>query len=433
MTVKTNRIALSTVLIILTFSLPLSSFQTWNFSALITSQGRIIAIDSEQYLTSYTVYVVSGTYYGKNANGLNEFNGTDAATVIQDTIDNGYSVFITAGTYPISRDIIVKSDLEVYGCGVTTKLVAATDSIAIFNTTSTISIANFTLRDMWLQGIGGADSINIRLMNTNYSTLSNLRVTNAGRHGIYLQTNCYHNMIIGNTVINNGWSGICLSGGSLPNTVEYNIVKGNIASGNGWHGIQLGERSNYNVVADNIAKNNGASAPGDGAGIMLGAATQNSITGNMLYDNINAGIWVEDNSGFNVLSGNTIYSEGQGIYLYGVSNNTIIGNTIQGNGVGVNSDGILVYHPSIASLNNVFEANIIYNCGRDGLLIYGTNDNNIVSNNRVMGNVEWGIRDLGDRSIFIGNYVTGNSVGGIKTVGVNTKVNLCYNGTNWIP
>ena len=49
-------------------------------------------------------------------------------------------------------------------------------------------------------------------------------------------------------------------------------------------------------------------------------------------------------------------------------------------------------------------------------------------------NDDWGISEEGtsDYNTFLGDSCFSNGIGGIKTIGANTKVNCCWNGTDWI-
>ncbi|MEM3629101.1 MAG: hypothetical protein QXE06_06995 [Candidatus Bathyarchaeia archaeon] len=78
---------------------------------------------------TYTIYKEGNTYYAKNAYGAIEFSGTDAATVIQTTINalNKGTILIKAGEYPLSKSLILNKTVSLCGEGKGTELQITSD------------------------------------------------------------------------------------------------------------------------------------------------------------------------------------------------------------------------------------------------------------------------------------------------------------------
>jgi parallel beta-helix repeat protein len=123
---------------------------------------------------------------------------------------------------------------------------------------------------------------------------------------------------------------------------------------------------------------------------------------------------VENNCHYNTVNNNiAIGNDADGIQLYTSNYCTVIGNIVMNNGLrpAYGFDGIRLYNSS----NNIINGNMAYD-------------------NQGSPTQDWGIKELGssDWNIIIGNSCLTNQINGILQIGTNTKVNLCYNSTNWI-
>lgn len=386
---------------------------------------------------AYSVYKQGSIYYFRN--GL-------TGAIDNSTINLAYELNLLMvghkgtyrfdiGNYSVSQNIVLQDNIDIEGSGNLTKFYPSSTSVTVFSGTNN---KNIVLNNFWIKGFGSGSSSDIYLIGLTHSSITNLKITNAGQHGLYLQTNCYYNKIIGNEASYNGYSGIALSGGTGQD--NFNIISGNIASFNGWHGIQIGESETSNIISYNICNSNGALAPSDGSGIIINSAYFTSVIGNTLSGNINAGIWLEDVSSFNTISGNTINfpSTAYGIMLYQGSNNAITGNTLFGSGAG-STDGIILYNPDNGKVSqqNVIDGNSVYGAGRDGIHITGNgaNDFNIISNNKIMDSHVHGILiDSGvGYTLIIGDYTKGTVGAGIVyALYSGTQVHNCFNETVYI-
>lgn len=162
-----------------------------------------------------------------------------------------------------------------------------------------------------------------------------------GEHAIHLD-NCFDNLIFGNSVdtydaggsTDYAGDGIVLTGVS-PN----NEIVGNFAFLCN-RGIAILD-GNANVVSANRVNTNQI-------GILLQPQTEddldqvafNTITGNVAYDNVNAGIYVDDDAAFNAITGNVSVDKrtgGSRTQLYGIRliagsiGNVVAGNVCQNN------------------------------------------------------------------------------------------------------
>ena len=135
-----------------------------------------------------------------------------------------------------------------------------------------------------------------------------------------------------------------------------------------------------------------------------------------------------------------IVIDGSGYLLQG--NNTEYGIKIESSGVTIKNTqisrfeyGIYLY---LSSNNNIIVDNNITGNSR-GIYVRGTDNNTITSNiiyrNEVQASQRYGIIESGTSNfnVMIGNTVRNNYVADIITVGANSTVNLCWNGTTWVP
>ncbi len=239
--------------------------------------------------------------------------------------------------------------------------------------------------------------------------LTNSRVENNGRDGISLRSN--GNIIggigTGNTIINNGFSGILIS-----NEVSENIIVGNFVGvdPNGTPGPNLGN-----------------------AGILLRGASNNTIGGS------------------NPGEGNVISNNNQGILI----NNISVGNRIVGNIIGLDptgstaqpnqNNGILIRDPE--TIGTIIGGNTISGNTEDGIFIQDASQTQILGNRigvdingtTAIPNLENGIElrtatetIIGGGSLEARNVIAGNNTNGISLTRNSTTNQILGNfiGTN---
>jgi parallel beta-helix repeat protein len=104
-------------------------------------------------------------------------------------------------------------------------------------------------------------------------------------------------------------------------------------------------------------------------GIWLNCSSNNSLAGNNITENVQAGVFLFWYSSNNSISGNNITANNyDGIFLGASSDNSISGNNITNN-----YDGIALWYSS----NNTVSGNVFFN---DGLFAAGSYDNVVVDN-----------------------------------------------------
>lgn len=181
---------------------------------------------------------------------------------------------------------------------------------------------------------------------------------------------------------------------------------------------------------------------GFSTGIELeGNVTGVSITGNNIYGTGSTGIQLTPASYgvspmFNVISGNTItdwngknYGDIGAIYLDRCLYTEISGNTAYKRNEALTSHfGVILNKANFTNINGF----ITDNTDNDGIRILDSIEN-VLSNIIVTGTLAWGIQETGvsDYNMIV-SCSTRTLTYGIKTLGANTKTNLCYNSTSWI-
>jgi len=174
---------------------------------------------------------------------------------------------------------------------------------------------------------------------------------------------------MGNVVTSNYGGGIIIGSDSNHNTISGNKVMSNKKSG-----ISL-EHSNNNNITGNTISNN------EGSGIHLHYCRKNTISDNDIIANNNFGISIY-HYGENSIIGNTLTSNiWQGIHIFSSDNNTIIGNIINSTGWGIDLGG---------SSCNIISGNTLSD-NEDGIGIYSQSNNNIITNNTLISNLRYGM------------------------------------------
>lgn len=150
------------------------------------------------------------------------------------------------------------------------------------------------------------------------------------------------------------------------------VIKNNQSFDNVQYGIDPHDDSNNFLVSDNRVFNNG------NHGIIFSKRCfNNEISNNISYDNRLHGIMLDRGSNFNVVTGNTVYGETDGIALYASNDNIISQNNIHDNkqGIRLNRESSL----------NYIEQNQIFSNGTGSHIYDGSNANYLIENN-IYGN-----------------------------------------------
>ncbi len=151
-----------------------------------------------------------------------------------------------------------------------------------------------------------------------------------------------------------------------------NTLTGNIATSNTWYGIHIIYDSNSNIFNGNVANENGA-------GITIDSSSGNTFNGNSTNSNDKIGINL---SGANhTLTGHTANQNGESGIRVGSSGHILTGNTANGNGY----DGIFLNHAS----NNILDGNTVSFNTKSGIYLQSGCNNNTITGNNVTNNGYW--------------------------------------------
>lgn len=228
---------------------------------------------------------------------------------------------------------------------VTINALSVSSGIEIWDSTAYFIIRNCTLYNSgwylgdpwWMAGIKLYNTENGRILANNLSFNS--------QYGLFLGNDCNNNTVANNTMKNNYYGGLYMSGtddcnsnkildnnltsnndyGIYATNCHYNLFSGNNASDNILSGIRI-DMCYYNNISNNIVNDN------DQRGIQLYSGSKfNNIVGNIAYRNLYSGIHIGINSDNNTLSGNIANNgrdiNARGIQIEEASNTTIFNNT----------------------------------------------------------------------------------------------------------
>jgi parallel beta-helix repeat protein len=273
------------------------------------------------------------------------------------------------------------------------------DLINIRDTTFYFRIANCFLDGLTTNDWG------INFENVINANIEKNLIRNTGVDGIGIYHSEY-NSIINNTISNTD------KGIRLESQSNYNILESNAISESS-SGIAIINSSNNNTVTINTLFNNddGIWLGTDGSPPPTGSKN-NTISGNLIYNNYGAGMTLSAESNHNIITNNTIYNNPSfGVNLNeGSRNNLITDNAVFSN----NLDGIYLD----SSNNNLISNNLVHNNGWTGIKLGHSSDKNIISRNNVYNNTEFGLwlgeGGSSDENIISNNSFHNNNWGEIK-------------------
>ncbi len=244
---------------------------------------------------------------------------------------------------------------------------------------------------------------------------------NNRKYGIFV--NCDNNQIYYNNASYNGEFGIYLYD-LYSQSVKNNTIKGNIGYNNSASGIVLTDNCNFNKISENILSENNY-------GISLENSFNNTIFANNASKNDQFGINLYQSEN-NTLSENIVKdNSNEGIYLYESNYNTVNGTVLTGNLIGLylfeseynilakniisnnTGDGI---HLTLSNNNTIIENNIFHNglSGADSGIFLDSSEDNLISENNISENTYMGINiAYGHLNRILSNIVTDNSEDGV--------------------
>jgi len=232
-----------------------------------------------------------------------------------------------------------------------------------------VTIEGMTIRD-WSRAVS--------LYYSSDNTISGNYITGNYR-GIYGEYSSF-NLIVENSILNNGYDGVALWQSSKSCIVRNRITN------NTYYGIVFGLSTNINntILENTIADH-------EGSGVLLSDFLGGLVYGNNITDNDGEGLHAV-RSNENTISGNNLSNNSDGLYLADSSSNSISENNITAN----NRYGIHLDYSSYNLLKGNRMASNKYNFGIVGeLLSHFVND--VDASNTVDGNAIYywiGQRDL---------------------------------------
>lgn len=365
--------------------------------------------------------------YVDNSNTNPSPNGTlnNPYPTIQEGVDNAFGdkwVYVKEGlsntTSPYAADIILTDNIILWGSG-----------------------HNGGFKGLITSGIhpvidGGTDAVTIQ----NNNTVMGLQIQNAANDGIkFTNGTTLTGTIQYNTIINNGYDGIDLSGNTA--SMSNFSICGNTVNGNGPSGYYYG-------IGRGIDLSSNAAAMSDFS--ICGNTVNGNGSNNYYYANGN-GIDLSNNSGTMsgfTISGNTANGNGSitGYYgTYGIgdgiglSNNhgsmsdfSICGNTVNGNGpsgLGGIGNGIDLIYNSGTMSGFTISGNTANGNGYDGINLSNSHGPTIlgftISGNTVNGNANDGIEVSFNFGGTISDFaISGNTANENGREGINLAWNL---------
>jgi parallel beta-helix repeat protein len=339
-----------------------------------------------------TTYFVGGVGPGNQTT----IQGAISAAGFDDTI------YVYGGIY--RENLMVGKSLHLIGENSATTIIDGRNTQdAIRITSDSVEVTGFTITN------GGTG---IEIISYDNCIISANVITNGGT-GIYL-SDTVGTVVKDNEISSNSVDGISIStSGSAfieNNSVSSNIVDGiyltssvgntikdNFASSNE-RGIYLRSSSNNEIIGNTAWSNDDGYYP-YGAGILLVSSSGNRIEDNNASSNYRYGIRLES-SASNIIVGNMVSANSQGINLESASSNFIEDNRVTLNG----GDGI--YFDSSSS-NTIVQNSISSN--QDGINLYSSGNNTIRDNSISSNNYRGLDLSLSDSNRIYHNNIVGNN------------------------
>ena len=298
----------------------------------------------------------------------------------------GDKVFVKSGTY--SEDLIINTPLSLVGENKYSTIVVGNGNTACLIRQDKVNVTGFTFKRpstmRWYYGIHLLNVKHCNVFENNVeSTFYGIWLVDASFNnvfknaasgnwnGIHLTTSD-HNNISDNSVTGSHDLGISTEGSN------YNLIMGNYVASNGWSGIELdgGSPNTDNLIAQNTIAGNAHV----GIEITSTGSSNNKIVGNDITATGSEGLGNAISIAWdsNLVMNNNIVGNVAGIRLDGCKNNTICQNVIENNPQGA----ILIHSPPyrMASQNIIYENNIMNSINLTGNVQEQSWDNGTVGN-----------------------------------------------------
>ena len=327
-------------------------------------------------------------------------NGTGNYSKIQDAIDNasdGDTVFVYDDSSPYYENIVTDKSINLIGENKDTTVIDGRElNSGVVFFADGIILSGFTIRNCTGDLLKKISGIKVY---TNNNIISNNNIRENGNYGIfleYLSTN--NNVISENYIAYNGIAGINIKNNSNSNIIFNNIIEYNDLGGYTEGGILLSSTFNNSIHNNSISNNYD--------GIILYDSDSNKIFDNTIVNN---------SRGLEICRGreNTVFCNNftgrAGIVLWKTVNNLIINNSISGT-AWYDDMGVVLTN---AEYNKIIGNKITKK--RNGIIFYDGSNNNIIEDNIIDSNYEYGINllEAGYYNIIVGNSICYNKIHGI--------------------
>jgi len=440
----------------------MSEFQAWSSTHQTIRAGDWNAL-LDHGLEKPVSYIIrkNGSYYeaingstGKidygGANNAGGVSGSDAATVIQQAINNGKSIFFKNGDYPLSSSLSITNPIIIDGeKQVVLKPLSSISWTTIGGQKAIIHIydtSNVTIRNIKIDGnraeLGSTGRV-IQCYNASHILIENVMITDALISGILINSECSDITVRQNIIDASGYEGA--NGVAVNNFTEetnsekiyiidnkfldigqgVNVIKANdvtvarnLIRHTGYYGVAMSAVYNFKILENDIKA---TSAYNNQHGIHVESGPTGPpypVDGMIAFNKVDSeyeyGILAQGLSGSGnqterlIIQSNIVRDSGNhGIYLYHTFHAKILSNIV----INSTEDGIRLSYSSYCNV----EQNTIRGSGGYGInLPYDSRcHDNIVSYNFVVENT-YGVRlgsNTGENNSFTWNYLLDNLSG----------------------
>jgi len=425
---KRERIYIAVIFVLLV-TLPLVFYHIGYAQSPISD--AIFEVGTQVETASYVIFKDGNMYYTKNGEtGEIQFSGANISQVLQqvvNTLDDGGEIFFQNGTYTYPTPVTFTfSNLTIKGGGQGVIFKSQTNNpLFYFRGTSSTSLLKYVtienVRFSMLSSDSGSWGSAIKFEYCSRVWLKSLHLDWYGKTIVTLKdTDMF---VVDNCVIGTG-------GNENANEPMVDIYATDYVCSFGYFetttfsnfhyvALRFGNKTKHNSVTNCIFHGRGQN---DIAIVINGTDVVDNRIVNNYFTNTNGNhIEVHSTAYRTIITGNRLQDGNIAIKI--LQGGVITGNLIRGATIGIYTR---TWYCTLAS-------NRILDCSSHGLKLenskYNVIDANIISG----GNI--GLEELGtsDYNVITSTIVRGATTANIRTIGANTKINHCWDGTTWIP
>lgn len=407
--------------------------------------------------SSYTLFEDNGNFYAKNSLGVMSFSDTDFVDLLQSVIDTTPTgeIRIVPGTYEDIQGVVLKSNIKILGEDPrTTVLVCPTDPTGDMFVNNGVVTYNVEIAGLTFDGNNEENIDTYELVAVNFTSpaytnpsysfhIHDCLFKDWPSRALIISRTWYakgenlvfDNTMIGCSVVGRSRYGV-FSNIQTYNTEEYGFAFASadsctltgLSSYNDMVGLELAYNTRYCAIS---------AVTVDGAswvGIILAGSEYNTITDFTVLNTVGNAVHLIDSGGYytirNTISGGTVENTGGVVGVFpGCEYNVFTG--INGNGNHTGECGL-----GIEGSNNMFTDIIISDYNTANVYLNSA-ENTLLSNIVSTGCYYYGFWEQGstDYSMIVNCWGHDNNAGGtmeIRTIGANTQVHSCFNGTDWV-